>query len=61
MISYDTAINVALPFVSYANQALLVNEFRGVTMMRTGDQILEQDYGYQDVDLWFSIAMVGGY
>jgi len=45
----------------YANQALLVNEFRGVTMMRTGDQILEQDYGYQDVDLWFSIAMVGGY
>lgn len=45
----------------YANQALLVNEFRGVTMVRTGDMILEQDYGYQDVDLWFSIGMVGGY
>lgn len=45
----------------YANQALLVNEFRGVTMMRTGDAILEQDYEYQDVDLWFSIGMVGFY
>merc|ERR1719285_946134 len=45
----------------YANQALLVNEFRGVTMVRTGDAILEQDYGYQDVDLWFSIGMVGFY